>query len=139
MVVVLIIGILVAIALPTFLGARNQDQRQGRRIWRPQLARRREDLLHGRRRTGVRRCTAGTIETALQFVDGTGLRATSTVSVTVDDATDPLTVIGLAPTRSQVSASTCRMTRRPVARSTGLRPTVPTAWATTPSAPATSW
>ena len=38
MVVVLIIGILVAIALPTFLGARNRANDKAAAVWRPQRA-----------------------------------------------------------------------------------------------------
>ena len=58
MVVVLIIGILVAIALPTFLGRPEPGERQGGPVGPPQRARGREDMLHGprhvRRHGGIR-------------------------------------------------------------------------------------
>ena len=56
MVVVLIIGILVAIALPTFLGARNRANDKAAAVGRPQRDRCREDMLHGQRHLhGLRR------------------------------------------------------------------------------------
>ena len=47
MVVVLIIGILVAIALPTFLGARNRANDKAAQSGVRNADRRREDMLHG--------------------------------------------------------------------------------------------
>ena len=44
MVVVLIIGILIAIALPTFQGARQRADAPCRAVQRPQRARRRQDV-----------------------------------------------------------------------------------------------
>ena len=47
MVVVLIIGILIAIALPTFLGARQRAQDRAAQSEPPERDRRREDGVHG--------------------------------------------------------------------------------------------
>ena len=47
MVVVLIIGILIAIALPTFLGARTRAQNRAAQSDLPQRPRGREDDVHG--------------------------------------------------------------------------------------------
>ena len=49
MVVVLIIGILVAIALPTFLGARNRANDKAAESGLRNAHRGREDVLHGQR------------------------------------------------------------------------------------------
>ena len=98
MVVVLIIGILVAIALPTFLGARNRaNDKAAESGVRNSLAAAKTCFTDDDSYQACDAAQLGTIETALQFVDGTVTSGDpSTVSVTVDDATDPLTVIGLA-------------------------------------------
>ena len=98
MVVVLIIGILVAIALPTFLGARNRaNDKAAESGVRNSLAAAKTCFTDDDSYQACDAAQLGTIETALAFVDGTVTSGDpSTVSVTVDDATDPLTVIGLA-------------------------------------------
>ena len=98
MVVVLIIGILVAIALPTFLGARNRaNDKAAESGVRNALAAAKTCFTDDDSYQACDAAQLGTIETALAFVDGTVTSGDpSTVSVTVDDATDPLTVIGLA-------------------------------------------
>ena len=98
MVVVLIIGILVAIALPTFLGARNRENDKAAESGvRNALAAAKTCFTDDDSYQACDAAQLGTIETALAFVDGaTPSGDPSTVSVTVDDATDPLTVIGLA-------------------------------------------
>jgi type IV pilus assembly protein PilA len=107
MVVVLIIGILVAIALPTFLGARNRaNDKAAQSGVRNALAAAKtcftdNDTYADPDGAGAKSaCNAaqlGTIETALGFVAGNVTSGDpSTVSVSVEDTTDPLTVIGLA-------------------------------------------
>ncbi len=96
MVVVLIIGILVAIALPTFLGARNRAN---------------DKAAQSGVRNGVAAAkTCFTDDDSYQLCDGAALGAIETsldfsvavsndpgeISVVVDDNTDPATVIGLA-------------------------------------------
>jgi type IV pilus assembly protein PilA len=98
MVVVLIIGILVAIALPTFLGARNRaNDKAAQSGVRNALAAAKTCFTDD---DSYQACDSGAlanIETALTFVAGNVTSADpSEVSVTVDDNTDPLTVIGLA-------------------------------------------
>ena len=98
MVVVLIIGILVAIALPTFLGARNRaNDKAAESGVRNALAAAKTCFTDDDSYQACDAAQLGTIETALAFVDGAVTSGDpSTVSVTVDDNTDPLTVIGLA-------------------------------------------
>jgi len=98
MVVVLIIGILVAIALPTFLGARNRaNDKAAESGVRNSLAAAKTCFTDDDSYQACDAAQLGTIETALTFVDGaTTSGDPSTVSVTVDDNTDPLTVIGLS-------------------------------------------
>jgi type IV pilus assembly protein PilA len=98
MVVVLIIGILVAIALPTFLGARNRaNDKAAQSGVRNGIAAAKTCFTDDDSYQACDAAALSNIETALNFVDG---NVTSddpgVVSVTVDDATDPLTVIGLA-------------------------------------------
>jgi type IV pilus assembly protein PilA len=98
MVVVLIIGILVAIALPTFLGARNRaNDKAAQSGVRNALAAAKTCFTDDDSYQNCDAAALGGIETALAFVDGNVTSGDpSTVSVTVDDNTDPLTVIGLA-------------------------------------------
>ena len=106
MVVVLIIGILVAIALPTFLGARNRaNDKAAESGVRNALAAAKTCFTDDDSYQACDNAQLGTIETALAFVaGGTTSADPSTVSVTVDDNTDPLTVIGLA---AYSKAGTC--------------------------------
>src|SRR3990172_5048061 len=98
MVVVLIIGILVAIALPTFLGARNRaNDKAAQSGVRNALAAAKTCFTDDDSYQLCDSAALGGIETALTFVGGAVTSADpSTVSVTVNDNTDPLTVIGLA-------------------------------------------
>jgi type IV pilus assembly protein PilA len=98
MVVVLIIGILVAIALPTFLGARNRaNDKAAESGVRNALAAAKTCFTDDDSYQNCDAAALGQIETALAFVDGNVTSPDpSTISVTVDDNTDPLTVIGLA-------------------------------------------
>jgi type IV pilus assembly protein PilA len=98
MVVVLIIGILVAIALPTFLGARNRaNDKAAQSGVRNALAAAKTCFTDDDSYQACDATQLGTIETALAFVDGNATSGDpSTVSVTVDDPADALTVIGLA-------------------------------------------
>jgi type IV pilus assembly protein PilA len=98
MVVVLIIGILVAIALPTFLGARNRaNDKAAQSGVRNALAAAKTCFTDDDSYQLCDDAALSNIETALNFVAGGTTSADPTeVSVTVDDATDPLTVIGLA-------------------------------------------
>ena len=95
MVVVLIIGILVAIALPTFLGARNRANDKA--------------AQSGARNAVAAAKTCFTDDDSYQLCDNAALQLIETslqfqalsndpteVSVAVDDATDPATVIGIA-------------------------------------------
>jgi len=98
MVVVLIIGILVAIALPTFLGARNRaNDKAAESSGRNALAAAKTCFTDDDSYQNCDAAALGSIEKALAFVDG---NVTSDdpnkVSVGIVDATDPLTVIGLA-------------------------------------------
>jgi type IV pilus assembly protein PilA len=97
MVVVLIIGILVAIALPTFLGARNRaNDKAAESGVRNALAAAKTCFTDSDDYTGCDDAKLGTIETALTFqpaaTDSTG---PSDVSVAVDTTATPAT-IGLA-------------------------------------------
>ena len=106
MVVVLIIGILVAIALPTFLGARNwANDKAAQSGVRNAVAAAKTCFTDDDSYQLCDDAALGNIETALVFVAGaTTSPDPGTVSVTVDDATDPLTVIGLA---AYSKAGTC--------------------------------
>jgi type IV pilus assembly protein PilA len=98
MVVVLIIGILVAIALPTFLGARNRaNDKAAQSGVRNALAAAKTCFTDDDSYQNCDAAALGQIETALGFVDGNVTSGDpSTISVAVADNTDPLTVIGLA-------------------------------------------
>jgi type IV pilus assembly protein PilA len=97
MVVVLIIGILVAIALPTFLGARNRaNDKAAQSGVRNALAAAKTCFTDDDSYEACDFAQLATIETALQFVDDTDSTGPTEVSVSVADPTDPLTVIDLA-------------------------------------------
>ena len=97
MVVVLIIGILVAIALPTFLGARNRaNDKAAQSGVRNALAAAKTCFTDSDDYTPCDDAKLGTIETALTFQPGgTDSTGPSDVSVAVDTTVTPAT-IGLA-------------------------------------------
>ena len=98
MVVVLIIGILVAIALPTFLGARNRaNDKAAQSGVRNALAAAKTCFTDDDSYQACDATQLGTIEKALAFVDDpTSSADPGTISVYVADPTDPATVIGLS-------------------------------------------
>jgi type IV pilus assembly protein PilA len=97
MVVVLIIGILVAIALPTFLGARNRaNDKAAQSGVRNALAAAKTCFTDADSYEGCDFTALGDIETSLTFVDDADSTGPSEISVSVEDDTDPLTVIDLA-------------------------------------------
>ncbi len=89
MVVVLIIGILIAIALPTFLGARNRaNDKAAQSSLRNALVAAKTCFTDADTYTGCDNVKLGTIETALTFNDGTTISTTpNMVSVLVGSAT----------------------------------------------------
>jgi len=96
MVVVLIIGILVAIALPTFLGARNRaNDKAAQSGLRNGLAAAKTCFTDDDSYQNCDNAALATIETALQFLDDADSTGPTEVSVSVADNTDPLTVIDL--------------------------------------------
>jgi type IV pilus assembly protein PilA len=97
MVVVLIIGILVAIALPTFLGARNRaNDKAAQSGVRNGLAAAKTCFTDDDSYQVCDFAALGLIETALDFVDDTDSTGPGQVSVSVEDPTDATTVIDLA-------------------------------------------
>ena len=93
MVVVLIIGILIAIALPTFLGARQRAQdRAAQSDLRNGLAAAKTFFTDGDTYTGFDASAALAIEPSLNFVDGAPAAATDEVGITAN--TGPLVVMG---------------------------------------------
>jgi len=98
MVVVLIIGILVAIALPTFLGARNRaNDKAAESGVRNALAAAKTCFTDDDSYQACDAAQLGTIEKALTFVDDPASSADpGTISVYVADPLDPATVIGLS-------------------------------------------
>jgi type IV pilus assembly protein PilA len=98
MVVVLIIGILVAIALPTFLGARNRaNDKAAQSGARNALAAAKTCFTDDDSYQNCDGAALATIETALNFQPtGNVSNDPNEVSVVVDDATDPATPIGIA-------------------------------------------
>jgi type IV pilus assembly protein PilA len=90
MVVVLIIGILIAIALPTFLGARNRaNDKAAESSLRNGLVAAKTCFTDADTYTGCDAAAVQAIETAITFVDSPGLSTSpNTVSVVADDAGD---------------------------------------------------
>ena len=93
MVVVLIIGILIAIALPTFLGARQRAQdRAAQSDLRNGLAAAKTYFTDGDTYTGFDSSEATTIEPSLNWVDGAPTAATDELGI--NENTGPLVVLG---------------------------------------------
>ena len=87
MVVVLIIGILIAIALPTFLGARQRAQdRAAQSDLRNGLAAAKTYFTDGDTYTGFNAAAAVTIETSLNWVDAFSATPNDEVRITVPAA-----------------------------------------------------
>jgi type IV pilus assembly protein PilA len=96
MVVVLIIGILIAIALPTFLGARNRaNDKAAQSGLRNALVAAKTCFTDDDSYQACDDAALQDIEKSLTFTDGVSADP-GTISVLVDDPTDPSTVIGLA-------------------------------------------
>jgi type IV pilus assembly protein PilA len=92
MVVVLIIGILIAIALPTFLGARARAQdRAAQSDLRNGLAAAKTFFTDGDTYTGFDESAADAIEPSLNWVDGNPTAATDQVGINENDG--PLVVL----------------------------------------------
>jgi type IV pilus assembly protein PilA len=101
MVVVLIIGILIAIALPTFLGARERAQdRAAQSSLRNALAAAKTIFTDTDDYSRVNTTTLGDAETSLEFVDGdsTGPTVVSWDVSTTNTADDTVTLAALADT-----------------------------------------
>ena len=93
MVVVLIIGILIAIALPTFLGARARAQdRAAQSDLRNGLAAAKTFFTDDDTYTGFDSSAADAIEPSLNWVDGAPTAATDELGIT--ENTGPLVVMG---------------------------------------------
>ena len=105
MVVVLIIGILIAIALPTFLGARERAQnRAAQSNLRNGIAAAKVFFTDADTYSGFDAAEGATIEPSLTWVDGVGV-ALNTVNTDLD-AADPDNVI-LLQTLSASGSSFC--------------------------------
>jgi type IV pilus assembly protein PilA len=96
MVVVLIIGILIAIALPTFLGARNRaNDKAAQSSVRNALAAAKTCFTDADTYTGCDDAKLGTIETSIQFAtDAAGSTGPNEVSVAIPAAGAPVVNAG---------------------------------------------